>query len=122
MRRLLRRASYSWGPRIASAARKRWLLWRHPHCDIRFEGPVYLGPGFSFFCPEGGTFVVGPHVEFRRGFPYSASGAWGALSASKCGSTTAWVCAWGRSNMPPSTWQILWCSPDPADANATAAR
>ncbi len=68
MRELLRRLSYSWGPRIASAARKRWLLWRHPHCDIRFEGPVYLGPGFSFFCPEGGTFVVGPNVEFRRGF------------------------------------------------------
>ena len=65
---LLRRLSYSWGPRMASAARKRWLLWRHPHCDIRFEGPVYLGPGFSFFCPEGGTFVVGPNVEFRRGF------------------------------------------------------
>jgi acetyltransferase-like isoleucine patch superfamily enzyme len=68
VKHLLRRASYSWGPRIASAARKRWLLWRHPHCDIRFEGPVYLGPGFSFFSPEGGTFVVGPNVEFRRGF------------------------------------------------------
>lgn len=68
MKQLLRRLSYSWGPRIASEARKRWLLWRHPHCDIRFEGPVYLGPGFSFFCPEGGTFVVGPNVEFRRGF------------------------------------------------------
>ena len=65
---LLRRLSYSWGPRIASAARKRWLLWRHPHCDIRFEGPAYLGPGFSFFAPEGGTFIVEPNVEFRRGF------------------------------------------------------
>ena len=68
MRRLLRRLSYAWGPRIASAARKRWLLLRHPHVDIRFDGPVYLGPGFSLFCPEGGTFHVGPGVEFRRGF------------------------------------------------------
>jgi acetyltransferase-like isoleucine patch superfamily enzyme len=68
VRGLLRRASYSWGPRIASAARKRWLIWRHPHVDIRFEGPVYLGPGFSLFCPEGGTFHVGPWVEFRRDF------------------------------------------------------
>src|SRR3712207_8390463 len=37
-------------------------------CDIRFEGPVYCGPGFSVFSPEGGTLVVGPGVEFRRGF------------------------------------------------------
>ena len=68
MRQLLRRLSYAWGPRIASAARKRWLLLRHPHVDIRFDGPVYLGPGFSLFCPEGGTFHVAPYVEFRRGF------------------------------------------------------
>jgi acetyltransferase-like isoleucine patch superfamily enzyme len=68
VRRLLRKLSYAWGPRIASAARKRWLLLRHPHVDIRFEGPVYLGPGFSLFCPEGGTFHVGPWVEFRRDF------------------------------------------------------
>ena len=68
MRQLLRRLSYAWGPRIASAARKRWLLLRHPHVDIRFDGPVYLGPGFSLFCPEGGTFHVGPSVEFRRDF------------------------------------------------------
>ena len=68
MRRLLRKLSYAWGPRIASAARKRWLILRHPHVDIRFDGPVYLGPGFSLFCPEGGTFHVGPAVEFRRGF------------------------------------------------------
>lgn len=68
MKRLLRKLSYQWGPRIASAARKQWVIWRHPHADIRFDGPVYLGPGFSLFCPEGGTFHVGPGVEFRRGF------------------------------------------------------
>jgi acetyltransferase-like isoleucine patch superfamily enzyme len=68
VRRLLAKLSYRWGPRIASEVRKRWLLLRHPHVDIRFDGPVYLGPGFSLFCPEGGTFHVGPGVEFRRGF------------------------------------------------------
>ena len=68
MRELLRRASYFWAPRIASELRKRWVLARNPHVDIRFEGPVYLGPGFSLFAPEGGTFHVGPYVEFRRGF------------------------------------------------------
>jgi acetyltransferase-like isoleucine patch superfamily enzyme len=68
LRDVPRRLSYAVGPRIASAARKRFLLLRHPHCDIRFEGPVYLGPGFSVFAPEGGTLIVGPNVEFRRGF------------------------------------------------------
>ena len=67
-RELLRRASYFWAPRIGSALRKRWTILRNPHCDIRFEGPVYCGPGFSVFSPEGGTLVVGPGVEFRRGF------------------------------------------------------
>jgi acetyltransferase-like isoleucine patch superfamily enzyme len=51
-----------------SAVRKRWLLLRNPHVDIRFEGPVYIGPGFSLHAPNGGTFTVGPRVEFRRGF------------------------------------------------------
>ena len=68
MRHLLRRLSYFTAPRIASALRKRWVILRNPHADVRFDGPVYLGPGFSLFCPEGGTFHVGPDVEFRRGF------------------------------------------------------
>ncbi len=68
MRELLRRASYFWAPRIASSLRRRWAVLRNPHCDIRFEGPVYCGPGFSVFAPEGGTLVVGPAVEFRRNF------------------------------------------------------
>lgn len=61
-------AGYYRLPRLMSAIRKRWLLMRHPHVDIRFDGPVYLGPGFSLHAPHGGTFVVGPGVEFRRGF------------------------------------------------------
>jgi acetyltransferase-like isoleucine patch superfamily enzyme len=68
LRRLPRKLGYDWGPRVASALRKRWVLLRHPHADIRFEGPVYLGPGFSLHMPDRGTFVVGPGVEFRRGF------------------------------------------------------
>ena len=68
MRELLRRASYFWAPRVASELRRRWAILRNPHCDIRFEGPVYCGPGFSIFSPEGGTLIVGPAVEFRRNF------------------------------------------------------
>ena len=67
-RELRRKAGYLWAPRVASALRKRWLLLRNPHVDITFEGPAYLGPGFSVFAPEGGTLVVGANVEFRRDF------------------------------------------------------
>jgi acetyltransferase-like isoleucine patch superfamily enzyme len=56
------------GPMLMSWLRKRWVLFRNPHAQIVFEGPVYLGPGFSLDMPHGGTFVVGPGVEFRRRF------------------------------------------------------
>jgi acetyltransferase-like isoleucine patch superfamily enzyme len=59
---------YGWGPRLLSALRKRWVLFLHRHAEIRFEGPVYIGPGFSLYVPAGGSFIVGPNVEFRRGF------------------------------------------------------
>lgn len=71
MRRLhlkLARWLYMRGPRISSRLRKRWVLLRNPQADIRFTEPVYLGPGFSLHMPDGGTFVCGPGVEFRRGF------------------------------------------------------
>jgi acetyltransferase-like isoleucine patch superfamily enzyme len=56
------------GPRLMSWLRKRWVLFRNPHARIEFRGPAYLGPGFSLDLPRGGTFIVGPGVEFRRGF------------------------------------------------------
>ena len=65
---------YVRGPQLMSALRRRWVLLRHPHADIRFEGPVYLGPGFSLHIPNGGSFVVGPGVEFRRGFRAEVEG------------------------------------------------
>jgi acetyltransferase-like isoleucine patch superfamily enzyme len=67
-RDLPRAVGYYHGPRLMSWLRKRWVLLRHPHADIRFEGQVYLGPGFSLHIPRSGTFVVGPGVEFRRDF------------------------------------------------------
>lgn len=56
------------GPQLTSWLRKRWVLFRNPQCNIEFRGPVYLGPGFSVHAPHGGSFIVGPGVEFRRGF------------------------------------------------------
>jgi acetyltransferase-like isoleucine patch superfamily enzyme len=56
------------GPWLMSWLRKRWVIFRNPKAHIEFRGPVYLGPGFSLHMPHGGTFIVGPAVEFRRGF------------------------------------------------------
>ncbi len=71
-KRLLRRVTvqlgYEHAPRLMSRLRKRWVLIRNPQATIRFQEPVYLGPGFSLHMPEGGIFIVGPGVEFRRGF------------------------------------------------------
>lgn len=70
-RRLLqlpRELNYGYAPLIASRLRKWWVLARHPHADIRFTEPVYLGPGFSLYIPENASFHVGPGVEFRRNF------------------------------------------------------
>ncbi len=53
---------------LMSWLRRRWVVFRHPKARIEFQGPVYLGPGFSLHMPHGGTFIVGPGVEFRRGF------------------------------------------------------
>lgn len=68
------RIGYLHGPRLMSWLRQRWLLFRHPHADIRFGRGVYLGPGFSLWMPGPGRFVVGDGVEFRRDFRAEVSG------------------------------------------------
>jgi acetyltransferase-like isoleucine patch superfamily enzyme len=65
---------YHRGPKVMSQLRKWWLLFRHPHVRIEFEGPVYIGPGFSLHAPRGGTLRVGPGVEFRRGLRMELGG------------------------------------------------
>jgi acetyltransferase-like isoleucine patch superfamily enzyme len=54
--------------------RQRWVIARHPMADIRFGRNVYVGPRFSLFIPENGTFIVGDGVEFRRDFRAEVSG------------------------------------------------
>jgi len=65
---------YVHGPRLMSALRKRWVLLRNPHADIRFGPGTYVGPGFSLHMPYGGTFVTGRDVEFRRNFRAELAG------------------------------------------------
>ena len=72
---LPRQLGYRSGPRVMSKLRKLWVVARHPHAKIRFEGSSYLGPGFSLSIPDDGTFIVGPGVEFRRDFRCELTGA-----------------------------------------------
>ena len=81
MARILRRIQmlpvsifYFRGPIWMSALRKRWVLFRNPHVDIRFGKGTYLGPGFSLHAPWGGTFTTGEVVEFRRNFRAELAG------------------------------------------------
>lgn len=48
-----------------SELRKGWILLRHPHATIRFEGPVRLGRRARVQIPDYGTLIVGPNVEIR---------------------------------------------------------
>ena len=68
LRWLPARIGYDRGPRLMSWLRKRWVLVRHPHAEVRFGRGVYLGPGFSLHMPNAGAFIVGDAVEFRRDF------------------------------------------------------
>lgn len=62
------RIGYFSGPQLLSRLRKWWVVARNPQATIVFGKGTFLGPGFSLHAPNGGTFVTGQHVEFRRGF------------------------------------------------------
>jgi acetyltransferase-like isoleucine patch superfamily enzyme len=85
LRRLPRWIGYVKGPHIASRVRKWWVLFRHPHANIVFHEPVYLGPGFSLHIPDNGTFIVGPRTEFRRDFRAEVWGDGRIEIGSDCG-------------------------------------
>ena len=57
-----------------SRLRQQWVILRHPQAVISFGRDVYLGPRFSLFIPEEGSFIVGDGVEFRRDFRAEVSG------------------------------------------------
>lgn len=62
------RIGYGPGRRVMSRLRKWWIVLCHPLGTVRFEEPVYIGPGFSLHMPGEGTFIAGPATEFRRNF------------------------------------------------------
>jgi acetyltransferase-like isoleucine patch superfamily enzyme len=74
-RRLAYWLGYRRGPILMSWLRQQWVILRHPRATIRFGRDVYLGPRFSLFIPENGSFLVGDGVEFRRDFRAEVSGS-----------------------------------------------
>jgi len=65
---------YVHGARLAGGMRRLLVQATHRHCHVEFQGPLYIGPGFELTIPDAGTLVVGPEVEFRRGFVCEISG------------------------------------------------
>jgi len=74
LRTLPWRLRYRVGRRWASTGRRLLIQATHRHCRVEFQGPVHLGPGFDLQIPDHGTLVVGPGVDFRRGFVCEISG------------------------------------------------
>jgi acetyltransferase-like isoleucine patch superfamily enzyme len=66
---------YRYGPSIMSWLRQRWVIVRHPQAEISFGKGVYVGPRFSLFIPDEGSFIVSDGVEFRRDFRAEVSGS-----------------------------------------------
>jgi acetyltransferase-like isoleucine patch superfamily enzyme len=83
-RRLPWRARYAGAARAASEVRRLSALLTHLHADVRFDGPVYLGPGFALRIPEGGTFRVGAGVDIRRNFVCEISGTGRVIIGDGC--------------------------------------
>lgn len=73
-RRQLWHLRYRTGPRLASDLRRITAQVCRGHAHIEFRGPVRLGPGFALDIPDRGTLIVGPGVDFRRGFVCEISG------------------------------------------------
>ena len=73
-RALVRRLTYLWGPQLGSYLRMRWVIMKNPHAEIRFGRYCLVDPGFSLHMPDGGRFVAGTAVHFRRGFRAEISG------------------------------------------------
>jgi acetyltransferase-like isoleucine patch superfamily enzyme len=59
---------YQRGAWAVSRLRRTQVELTHRHATVQFDGPAYLGPGFSLSMPENGTFEVGRGVVFRRDF------------------------------------------------------
>ena len=68
LRRLPWDVTHRRGALVASRVREAAIKATHRHCRVRFDDPVFLGPGFHLDIPGHGTLEVGRYTHFRRGF------------------------------------------------------
>jgi len=67
-------ARYRLGGQIASRGRLLAVQATHLHTRVEIQRPVNLGPGFRLDIWDRGTLLVGPGVDFRRGFTCEIGG------------------------------------------------
>ena len=65
---------YDLGRRIVSRSKLLLLQATHLHCRVEIARPVNIGPGFRLDIWDAGTLIVGPGVDFRRGFTCEIGG------------------------------------------------
>jgi acetyltransferase-like isoleucine patch superfamily enzyme len=65
---------YDLGMRMMTKARVTLIRATHLHARVEFHSPGRIGPGFQLEIPDAGTFIVGPGVDFRRGFVCEIAG------------------------------------------------
>jgi acetyltransferase-like isoleucine patch superfamily enzyme len=88
LRRLPWDLSHRRGALLASRVRQEWIKATHQHCTVRFDDPVFLGPGFHLDIPDRGTLVVGRYTHFRRGFYCEIGGRGTVRIGERCFFTT----------------------------------
>jgi acetyltransferase-like isoleucine patch superfamily enzyme len=66
LRRHLAQLALGFLPNVAAALRRRWLVLVNEPGAIRFEGPVYLGPGLRVRMSPGAKLVLGANTELRH--------------------------------------------------------
>jgi acetyltransferase-like isoleucine patch superfamily enzyme len=77
-------ARYQLGGRIASHARLLGIRATHLHTRVEFQRPVNIGPGFRLDIWDQGTLIVGPGVDFRRGFTCEIGGTGKVVIGAGC--------------------------------------
>lgn len=67
-------ARYDLGRRVVSRGKLLLIQATHLHCRVEIQRPVNIGPGFRLDIWDKGTLIVGPGVDFRRGFTCEIGG------------------------------------------------
>ena len=74
LRKLPWKLRYELGWHLTSWLRLLVIRATHLHCRVDIARTVRLGPGFSLYIPDNGSFIVEPGVDFRHNFRCDVEG------------------------------------------------